>query len=75
MNRPENDINLAKYLRKVQRKAGQIDRTIREKRLNAVVDLLIEMDEEIWKAQTRISGIRFRTLPAICLPPQPEDDE
>lgn len=74
MIRPENDIRLAKYLRKVQRKAGQIDSTIREKRLNAVVDLLIEMDEEIVKAQYRISGIRFNT-PPVMLPPPPVEDE
>ena len=75
MNRPENDIRLAKYLRKVQRKAGQIDRTVRDKKLNAVVDLLIEMDEEIVKAQNRISGIRFHTPPPILLPQMAEDDE
>lgn len=75
MNRPENDIRLSKYLRKVQRKAGQLDRTIRDKRLNAVVDLLIEIDEEIVKAQYRISDIRFPSLPEICLPPQAEDQE
>lgn len=75
MTRPENDIRLAKYLRKVQRKAGQIDSKLRDRGLNAVVDLLIEIDEEIVKAQNRISGIRFPNPPAIVLPPLAEDDE
>lgn len=54
-----NDIRLTKYLRKIQKKAGQIDRVQRERGINAVFDLLEEMGEENYKANTRINDLRF----------------
>lgn len=75
MTRPENDIRLSKYLRKVQRKAGQIDKVEREKRLNAVFDLLLEMDEEMQKAMMRINSLRFPVPPRILMPVLEEMDE
>lgn len=55
-----NDVRLAKYLRKVIRKVGQIDRVQRERGLNALFDLLNEMGEEKDKAMYRINDLRFR---------------
>lgn len=54
-----NDIRLTKYLRKIQRKVGQLDRVQRERGLNAVFDLLEEVDEENYKARNRINCLRF----------------
>ena len=57
--RPENDLRLARYVRKIQRKAGQIDQVCRDRSLNALFDLLEELGEEKEKAQFRINDIRF----------------
>lgn len=73
--RPENDARLTKYLRKIEKKGGQLAKVVREKRLNGVFDLLEETDEEVWKARMLINRLRSPVLPAILVPPLEELDE
>jgi hypothetical protein len=74
-HRPENDPFLTKYLRKLEKKGGQLSRKVREERLNAVFDFVEEMDLESYKIKQRITHLRFRALPRILIPPPPVEEE